>query len=237
MTRKPSRGATPHLSTLVLHQVRLGELDATQTASARAHLADCDRCTARLDAQHRERAAFVLRPMPDAIRTAAAPQRRPSAVWRWIAPVALVAAAAVAWLLVAGGVPPSGDRIVTRGELPRVEVWVDLGDGPRPLRPAERLVPGDRLQLRYDPRDAAHVAFAGRDGTGLVEVYGAFPALGPGLVDAPFGLRLDDAPGDQEFFVLTADRYLDAGTVHDAVTVGVDGVDVARIVVPKEHGR
>ena len=57
-----------HLSTLLLNQLRYGELDPEQEAQARTHLQDCERCASRLQAQESNRSAFVLQPVPQAIR-------------------------------------------------------------------------------------------------------------------------------------------------------------------------
>ena len=233
---------TAHLSTLTLHQLRFGELGGEPLQAARAHLQTCDRCSARLAVQQRERDSFVLQPVPEALREGSG--RRPA--WaRWLRELSpfLVAAAAAAVLFTVVPVlrlattPPEIEQAVrTKGALPAVEVWVDIGQGPRPIRPGERLQAGDRVQLKYDPRGAAYVALAGRDGAGLVEIYGTFPVAEGGLVAAPFGLMLDATPGDQELFVLTSDRALTPTEVKDALTRRVSGVRVMRSVVPKQEG-
>ncbi len=233
-----------HLSTLTLHKLRYGELDGDALASARAHLEACERCAGRLAVQERERAAFVLQPMPAAIREAAATSPSRSIWPRWLRDLSpfLVAAVAAAALFVvvpevrqATTPPEVVDTVRLKGELPAIEVWVDTGTGARPLRPDERLSAGDRLQLKYDPRGASHVAFAGRDGAGLVEIYGAFPVEGRGLVAAPFGLMLDATPGDQQLFVLTSDRPLTPAQVKEALTRRVPGVRVVEATVRKQE--
>ena len=62
-----------HLSTLTLHRIRYGELEGEPLTDARAHLDTCARCSARLQAQEAHRSAFVLQPVPAAIRAAAPP--------------------------------------------------------------------------------------------------------------------------------------------------------------------
>lgn len=225
-----------HLSTLVLHQLRYGELDADALASARAHIEACPRCAERLQAQIAERAAFVLRPVPEALRSPAQPQP-PGWLRRWLPGGLLVAALAL--LVALGGTLRLGasepDVVRFRGALPDVEVWIDAGDGPRLLRGTDRLAAGSRVQLKYDPQGASHVAFAGRDGAGLVEIYGSTSIPeGDGLLEAPFALALDGTPGDQELFVLTADHPLDEPTVRAALQGDLDGISVSRAVVPKE---
>lgn len=224
--------SSPHLSTLRLHQLRTGELEHAEARLARDHLEQCERCSARLRHQANVRAEFVLRPVPEALRQRPAPARS----WRWAMP--LVAALAAVALLVLRG--PSVDGVRTRGLAPTMEVWVATDDGPRLLVETDRLGPGDRVAIKYDAAGADHVGFAGRDSSGVVEVYGIFEVPGDGLVNAPFGLELDDSPGDQELFVVTGDRQLDVQRVKEAVAADVQGdrdpgVRVQRAVVPKRE--
>ena len=80
-----------HLSTLKLHALRYGELSGEEEAEARAHLDTCEKCASRLSAQENHRAAFELRPVPEAIRNPPAEVIRPR-FGRWIPMVALAAA-------------------------------------------------------------------------------------------------------------------------------------------------
>jgi hypothetical protein len=232
---------TPHLSTLALHRLRYGEIAGDERARAMSHLDGCDRCQARLAVQERERAAFVLEPVPRELRRVD-PAREVSGfgslLRTWWLPAGVVAVAA-ALLLVAApalrsedGAEP-GNRIQYRGVLPAIEVWVDEGSGPRPLRPGEPLAEGDRVQLRYDAQGAPYVALAGRDSTGMIEVYTLAAPAGAGLLTAPFALELDDAPGEQELFVVTSADPLDEGIVAAAIAGPVSGVTIARIAFPK----
>jgi hypothetical protein len=223
---------TPHLSTLALHRLRYGELSDVETAAARDHLSACADCADRLAAQERDRAAFVARPVPPRILAEARASRASRAGYRrWAAGGAAVLALAASALLVTG---PS-DEIRTRGELPEIEAWVDRGRGPELLDPGEPVAAGDRVSLKYDPHGASAVAIAGRDRTGEVEVYTTNAPTGVGLVEAPFGLQLDDTPGTQELFVLGSDRPLSPEEVEAAVTEGVDGVHVSRVALEKSE--
>ncbi len=204
-----------HLSTLTLHQLRYGELSEAEEAVARVHLEACPRCADRLAVQRRERAAFVLQPVPVALRAPHPPSR--GASWPWPGLVAGALALAAGLVVLLRPVPPR-DEIRLRGAVPPVEVWVDVGAGPRLLVEDEPLGAGDRVQLKFDAAGAAHAAIAGRDQTGAIEVYGAFPtARRRGLVEAPFALELDDVGGVQEFYVVLGDHPLDSATVVEAV--------------------
>lgn len=230
---------TGHLSTLTLHRLRYGELQGTALTDARAHLADCTRCSARLSVQEQERAAFVLQPVPDAIQQMA-PRSAPW--WRDLMPFAyaLVAASALFGAvpsLRAETAPEVRDVVRFRGDLPRIEAWVDRGQGRRPLHDDEVLGAGDRVQLAYDPRGANVIAIAGRDSSGEIEVYTTEAPTGEGLVQAPFALTLDGAPGIQELFVVGSERHLDALHVRAAIGAGMPGVRVARLAIRKETTR
>lgn len=212
-----------HASTLALHQLALGELAPDRADAVRTHLADCDRCRARLAAVEAEAAAFddALPPALAALDAAPAP-----AHWllflRRLAPAA-VALAAAALLIVASpallgpGEPSPAAGTRTRGTLPALEVWIDGPSGVRPLRADEPVAPGDRVQLLVDAHGAARIGLAGRDGTGAVEVYGVLVPEGEGLHPAPFGLALDDAPGPQVFYAVTGGADLDEAAVRAAV--------------------
>lgn len=237
---------TAHLSSLTLHRLRYGDLPGDAAARARAHVGACASCAAMLRAQEHERADFVLRPVPEAIRQGTpAPSRpnlRSSSVWaRWGFSFGGLAALAAAGLLALVPREHLDDPLAarsetrTRGELPAIEAWVDLGDGPRLLREGERLSPGDRVNLAYDPHGASAVAIAGRDSTGEIEVYSTNAPTGVGVVRAPFALSLDDTEGEQELFVITSAAPLDEAQVRAAVQDGApdDDVSVARLIIEK----
>jgi len=223
----------PHLSTLKLHQLRAGELDPHEVRGAREHLEACPRCAGRLRHQEHVRAEFVLRPMPEALRSA---PPRGARWWRWVLPLA----AAVAALGLVALRAPSPDGIRTRGVSPSMEVWVATEDGPRLLLESEALGSGDQVAIKYDAAGASHVGFAGRDRSGVIEVYGIFEVPSEGLVNAPFGLTLDDAPGEQELFVVTGCEDLDVDRVKEAIADDVEAAHghdlrVERAVVAKRE--
>lgn len=227
-TLDPSPG--PHLSTLRLHQLRLGELPVAEAVEARQHLERCPICAARFRHQEQIRSEFVLKPLPPALREARERRVR-LPPWRWLGPV-LAAVAALGFLVLR---PADSEGIRTRGIQPTMEVWMATTEGARPVREADRLASGDRVAIKYDAGGASHVGFAGRDSSGLVEVYGVYEVPSDGLVAAPFGLELDEAPGEQELFVVTGGADLDDDRVKKAVTsrVPLDGVRVERAVIEK----
>lgn len=201
-----------HVSTLTLHRLRQGELDAAATAEARAHLATCETCARRLRAQESARAEFELQPVPEALRAA----NDSRGFLRWIA-VGLAAAAAVLLVLLVAPGPDAGIRDVTRtkGGGADVEAWVDTPSGPRALRPSEEVEAGDRIQVRFRRPSHPWVTLAGIDGRGDVEVYGTWTAA-MDTADwqmAPFSLRLDETPGDHALVLLFTDDKPTPGAV------------------------
>jgi hypothetical protein len=232
---------TRHLSTLRLHQLRYGELDGQALSEARAHLGSCELCSGRLGVQERERHAFVLRPVPVALQQLSAPARKPW--WRELSPLlgALMAATALFFATppVRQALEPAVEAydVGVKGSLPVVEAWVSVGNSLRPLHEGEALPEGARVQLKYDPKGGSSIALAGRDHTGLIEVYTTNAPTGIGLVDAPFALRLDDSPGVQEMFVVSSPVPLDEMRVKAAITVGVPEARVGRLAISKEGHR
>lgn len=221
-----------HLSTLTLHRFRLGELDADAERGARTHLVDCPVCASRLGHQDRTRAAFASEPVPAALLP------RPGLTGRlrgWWAALVVVPALAAA-LLYLGPLAERGDTRL-KGESAALVAWIEVGDSARPVYTDERLAPGTRVQLRYDPGAHRYVTFAGRDVTGDVEVYGTIIARGPGLTAAPFALTLDDLPGEQVFYTVLTDHRPDPESVATALRSPrpvLPGAEVATVVLHKE---
>lgn len=219
---------TPHLSTLALHQLRYGELPEPARREARAHLDACALCRRRLAVQERAREAFVLQPIPSALDATLAgpvrqrsPNRGGATVWGHRLLLSLGLAAAVASF---AAVPMArSSRAVeafehgrTKGGTGDLEIWIDR-DGPRALRDGDLLGAGDRLQVLYDPVGSPHVAIAGRDPTGEIQIWGHLRPERDGLQPAPFALTLDGTPGFQEIVVVRSPVELTPEEVRRAV--------------------
>lgn len=225
---------TQHVSTLRLHQLRLGELTGEEEGRVRSHLAECTVCSSRLDVQAETRAAFLKQPVP--------PFLAPRVPWwerlglaRWL----LVAVPAIAALaLVVRAPAPDDDGVRQKGAaIPVLEAWVEAGRAARPLYTGERVRAGTRVQLKFDAGRRRFVTLAGRDGAGTVEVYGTVPAEGPGLRTAPFALTLDDSTGDQEFFAVLTDTKPAPDDVVEALKrdpLRMERADIASLVLHKE---
>lgn len=257
----------PHPSTLSLHQLRLGELEPGRAHLVRAHLATCSSCANRAAHQEGEHAAVRAAPPPawlDELATPA-PEPRPdgwarlAAAWAGLGPAgrgAFVLVPAALLLGLAFGLPGGWTTGGAEGaglggdptELTRVkgagaalEAWIETGQSARPLYNGERVGPGTRVQLRFNPGGHRFVSLAGRDGRGTVEVYGTLPVTRDGLVNgglmnAPFALTLDDAPGPQVFYAVLTDTRPDSAELLGSLRrdpARIPGAEVTSVVVPK----
>ncbi len=227
-----------HISTLRLHQLRLGELDAQARAPIDEHLATCEDCARRLAHQDATRAGFVRTPVPAAIV--------PAPTW-WERLGRLRAALLLVPILAAGALvlradplaPPPETAPIERlkGSAPVLEAWVKTGESARPLYTGERVRGGTRVQLKYDAGAHRFVTLAGRDGRGIVEVYGTLPVNGAGLATAPFALTLDDSQGEQAFFAILTDTRPAPDAVLEALAVEpirMERSEIASVVLRKE---
>ena len=210
-----------HLSTLTLNQLRYGELDEPAERRARAHLDDCNLCSDRLNAQVANRRAFVLEPVPEALR---AP---PSAGWwrrpaLWLTPALALAAAL---LILPRLLEPAVDSVPSPVQDPTerakgagilLEAWLETDEGPRLLGDNAFISAGDMIQLRYDAEDFAFVSFGGVDGSGNPETYGSF-STEQGIQTAPFALNIDRTPGEQQFFALFTESRPSQDQVVEAI--------------------
>ena len=208
----------------------------------------CARCAllhvgARYDVQLSERAAFEVQPVPAAIAHLAR-EREEGPGWlgwlrqRWtgIGAVALVAAAGlVGFRLVGPSVlePIEHETTRVKGSGAPLEAWIADGDDVRAVADGEALGTGAQVQLRYDPGVAGWSVLAGRDGTGELQIYGLMQSsnIRGGLRNAPFSFVLDDAPGPQEFFLVTSEEPLSDAEVEAAIASGSDAVK--RVAYPR----
>ncbi len=229
-----------HISTLRLHQFRLGELPDADDAALRVHLADCALCAGRLGSQHATQLAFARLPMPSALVPKPTMWERLGAM-RWLFVVAPVFAAL--FLTVRLGpsivdpVAPGEPDGRTKGVHPGLEAWVQTGQSTRPLYAGEKVRAGTRVQLKYDARGHRFVTLAGRDSVGNVDVYGTLDGAGAGLQTAPFSLTLDDAKGEQAFYAILTDTRPASNEVVDILhrdPVRMDRAEVASLVIQRE---
>jgi hypothetical protein len=211
-----------HLSTLLLNQLRYGELDSVQETQAKAHLQDCAKCASRLRAQESNRTAFVMAPVPQAVREPAG--RAPAndnKSWRW-ALLAVAAMLLVGFPILLNTSTTGADELVpmerTKGKHILLEAWLDTQDGPVLLDRDDRISPGDVLQLKFSTLDRPYVSFGGMDGAGIIELYGTVQAGHDMQIHrAPFALQMDQTPGEQRFYALFTQAAPQESTVRQAI--------------------
>lgn len=215
------------LSDLALDRRAAGELTPDEDVAASAHLADCERCRDRSDALAREAASFD--PTPPAYL-------RPTTRRRWLPAAGGVLALAAALLLFARMRPEDpAERIKGSG---RIAYHVAHDGAVRPGSPADRLVPGDAVQLSYSAREATHLAILSVDGAQHVSTY--FPTDGERAAPVAAGrevslsgsIVLDDVLGPETVYALFCDSAVPLEPVRRALATGapaVEGCTVERL--------
>jgi len=209
----------------MLERLALGELDAATAADLRRRAIaageDLDAALAELAASNAQLLAdHPPARMAEAIRRRSEPARLPRRSRLWIAaPVALAGALALAlWLR------PSEPTERVKGPAPsRLVVYRHERGGDRPLAEGAAAAEGDLLQLAYRERRGGFGLLLSIDGGGTVTLHwpdkpsaGAAPLETAGETRLPSAYQLDDAPGFERFFLVTAPRPFSVATVVDA---------------------
>ncbi|WP_437687382.1 DUF4384 domain-containing protein [Sorangium sp. So ce176] len=210
------------LSELRLDELTAGQLDPAAAQEARAHVAGCARCAARLFEIEAARDAFAASAPPLRLDRGAPQDRAASAASaatttrpprRWLAPVVASALAAAAAALLffraapdpVGGAPESpGERIKGAN---RIGFYVKRGGSVQPGGAGERLHPGDAIQFTYSATEALYLVILSVDGASQASVY--YPSgpvaarIEPGRdVLLPQSTVLDDTLGAERFYGL-----------------------------------
>ena len=209
----------------LLERLAQGELDASAAEEVRARLRAEGRSPEAVLAALAEadRAFLATRPPQAAAaairaRLAQAAAPRPRA-WRWALPLGGLAVAAL--LVVARPRPeggaPTGDGIEQTRDKgsgrtePKLVIYRQRDTHNERLASGARADRGDRLQLAYVTRAPLFGAIVSLDGRGHVTAHlpeeGATTAAAlqaAGEVQLPASYELDDAPGFERFFLVTA---------------------------------
>lgn len=197
------------LSELKLDELMAGQLDAAAEQEARAHLAGCARCSARLSAIEVGRAAFAASAPPlrlDRRAPAGRAVAKARSPRRWLAPAAtgVLAAAAAAMLFFRAA--PGGRETESTGErlkgAGRIGFYVKRGGHVLPGGAGERLQPGDAIEFTYSSAEARYLVILSVDGASQASVYysnGPLAArIEPGRdVPLPQSTVLDDTLGTE----------------------------------------
>ncbi len=218
-----------------LERYRLGELPADEAASvgqalakdgdARARLESLCADDARILAQHPPRVvAAAIRSRLD--RAAEAGTRRPRlSLAQTLVPLLSAAAVAVGLtaLLPARPERTTGPPTRLKGLEPSLMVFRKAATGAEPLGPAATAKPDEVVQIAYQAAGRRYGVVVSIDGRGRVTRH--LPLAGDRAavlkagapVPLPEAYRLDDAPGFERFFLVTADTPFSVELVVRAV--------------------
>jgi len=161
----------------------------------------------------------------------ARPERRRTLFW---APPALVAAAAVVFLLVRGQTGAGNDGVRIKGAEPHLLVFREAGADSQELSEGAQVQAGDVLQLAYVAAGQTHGVVVSVDGRGGVTLHYPGEAdestllvqAGPAVV--PHAYALDDAPGFERFVFVTSNRALSVKEVLAAARRVASGPEPTR---------
>lgn len=215
----------PRTPDWLLERIALGELPTEELASARARLLQEPDGAARLAALEADTAATLARHPPSGVarevrsrlRVRRARGERPAR--RFLPALALVPALAAAALVLlarpqaATPVGPETEGEVTRvkGLEPRLTVHRQHAEAAEALADGALAAPGDVVQLAYVAAGRAHGVILSVDGRGTVTLHApesgatSVPLAPSGTHALPGAYALDDAPGFERFFLVTAD--------------------------------
>jgi anti-sigma factor RsiW len=240
MNPDPDRDSAP-APDWQLERYLLGELSAEETEEVRAALDREPALRGRLAALERSNAEILERHPPErivpavrsALRTAAPNARRLGAFGpRPLLATACGATAVVgAAILLSARPTPSEPPDVTRvkGLVPQLVLFRRAPSGVERLAPGSVARDHDLVQLAYQAAGRHHGVIVSVDGRGTVTRH--LPATGPlaaplkagAPVPLPEAYELDDAPGFERFYLVTADEPFAVEDVVAAVRRGRPG--------------
>lgn len=239
----PANGEQAHLSTLLLHQLRYGEMEPVAMQAARLHVDSCQRCQSRLSAQQANRSAFEVRPVPAALRDLPSPS-----LWlrllRLLQTDALVvpglAVAAALLLLVVGTTRPGEhDALAPDGVRSKGSTEVELIlEGEGLMEAGASVQAGDRIQIRVPAGPYAEAWVGDAD-----QVLGHFDLQPEKATLAPFALTIDDEPGAESLTVILSEAPLARSEAEGYLkrqstrATPPAGVRIQRLYLPKERSR
>jgi len=210
-----------HLSQMTIDGLAARLLSDAETATARAHVASCARCSGDLETAEAACATFTREVLPRTLE-----RLRPrSSPWRIFAPAFAVSALAtlllVVWFVRRSPTAAPDDDLRMKGTV-TFQVFASRGDQVFPVRDATRLAAGDKIRFVVGAGEARYVLVASIDGAGQATIYhpygGARSVPAPVQpTDLPGSIVLDAAPGPERVFALVSREPLDAGEVARAL--------------------
>jgi hypothetical protein len=197
----------------MLERYRLKELSAADQARVAAELSTDEALRARLQALEVDDQATLAAHSPRqvAARVARAadskPQQAPSRPW--LVPAFALAAAVTVGIVVLQ--VPGEDEVRFKGDGPTLRLFRNGAKDLERLADGAKVKPHDVVQVAFELSGAAHLVVVSVDGAGQATLH--WPLDGqtsatPGLKAVPQAFELDDAPGFERFFLVTADQPL-----------------------------
>jgi hypothetical protein len=174
-----------HLSDLTADRFIHDEFDGDEARELDRHLLDCADCRNLIEEMRAFDAQLVGKFGPPGIETKEATPTPPAKVLsfptrRAIGSVmAIAAAAALVFFVVQpqdGGVIPTPDRVLIKGNPLTWEVQVEDGDTVKPVEPGATVHPGNRVGFKVRTRNDGYLAIIGIDDDGAS--YTAYPQGG-----------------------------------------------------------
>ncbi len=196
----------------MLERYRLGELSADDKARVTAALAADAALRARLQELEADDAATLAayparQVAARIIRSTPAEQKHPAPLW--LLPAFILAGAVTIGIVVFP--TNSGDDVVRFKGDPALRLFRNGAKDPERLVDGAKVKPHDVVQVAFELAGAPHLIIVSVDGAGHATLHWPLDgktAAAPGFKALPQAFELDDAPGFERFFLITADQPL-----------------------------
>jgi hypothetical protein len=222
-----------HLTSETIDLLVLASLAQTECDQAKAHLAACPACKARLTELEADKQRFEQYVLP---RTLAAVEARASAPsflerlgagWKVLVPVTSLAVAATVALTVTSRTQTEDEAYIgVKGGSALLEVVAQRGEQRQfAVKEGTLLRPKDKIRFVVNPGAARFVLIASRDGRGNVTIYYPFDGqksaeLRPGRQELPGSIELDEVAGRERLLAVFSEAPLQAAEVRAALEKG-----------------
>lgn len=196
----------------VLERYRLGELSAADKARVDAELATDASLRARLEELKIDDAATLAayspRQVAARVNASTLPEKRRGLPL--FAPAFALAATVAVGIVVFRQPPPDDDVIILKGE-PALRLFKSGAENPERLADGAKVKAHDVVQVAFELNGAKHLVIVSVDGAGHATLHWPLDgqtAAPPGFKAIPQAFELDEAPGFERFFLVTADQPL-----------------------------
>lgn len=233
--------ARGHLSSESIDLLMLDALKAEESAEAKSHLETCPHCKQRWAELNEDKLRFEQFVMPRTLAKVEASLSPPkpfferlAGSWRSLMPVAGLAAAALAAVLVSKSQTEDDVYVGTKGAArPSLEVVASRPGGEQvKVRPGSTVLhPKDRIRFVVTPGAFEYVLIASRDGAGTFTVYHPFNGaqsarLAPGAHELPGAVELDAAVGRERLVAVFSKQPVESAAVQAALAAAPEAPSV-----------